>query len=364
MSRSRLYNRYHAGQPLHLFSIPFWQFRHAGIYANDARRSSFTLVEDRPTPRNIYNWRLYATAIVASVAALAIGYDSTFIGATAVSYYSSTLFASISWSGTPWILTSEIFCTSKSRAFGQSHAAFQFWFWNFIFSRFLPNMFSHMGKDSYGVFFFFASVMLVSLGIVWKAIPDTRAVVLEDMDGLFEIKPARKANELMMQHGEGMALGQVYEMEMEIDMEMDNRSGYREVRKNLNQLEQIRAPITRQLSQNDNTATTSATIHPTHQATSSADTVKVPQVVFMKSRHKFRHYSMTSGFGIRLGLRHFASELPSSKLGEIGTNMVYNTSTSSKTIDSTTPKTKENSKKTAKELSPDAGSNRGPQDEV
>jgi MFS family permease len=41
-----------------------------------------TLVEDRPTPKAVYNWRVYAAACVASWAACMIGYDSAFIGTT------------------------------------------------------------------------------------------------------------------------------------------------------------------------------------------------------------------------------------------------------------------------------------------
>lgn len=41
-----------------------------------------TLVEDRPTPRNVYNWRVYLSAFVAGSAAIMIGYDSAFIGGT------------------------------------------------------------------------------------------------------------------------------------------------------------------------------------------------------------------------------------------------------------------------------------------
>lgn len=41
-----------------------------------------TLVEDRPTPKSVYNWRVYAAASVASWAACMIGYDSAFIGTT------------------------------------------------------------------------------------------------------------------------------------------------------------------------------------------------------------------------------------------------------------------------------------------
>jgi MFS family permease len=41
-----------------------------------------TLVEDRPTPKQVYNWRVYAAASVASWASCMIGYDSAFIGTT------------------------------------------------------------------------------------------------------------------------------------------------------------------------------------------------------------------------------------------------------------------------------------------
>lgn len=41
-----------------------------------------TLVEDRPTPKDVYNWRVYFSAAVAGSAAMMIGYDSAFIGGT------------------------------------------------------------------------------------------------------------------------------------------------------------------------------------------------------------------------------------------------------------------------------------------
>ena len=41
-----------------------------------------TLKEDRPTPKAVYNWRVYCSAAVASFAACVIGYDSAFIGTT------------------------------------------------------------------------------------------------------------------------------------------------------------------------------------------------------------------------------------------------------------------------------------------
>ena len=40
------------------------------------------LREDRPTPKAVYNWRVYTCAAIASFASCMIGYDSAFIGTT------------------------------------------------------------------------------------------------------------------------------------------------------------------------------------------------------------------------------------------------------------------------------------------
>lgn len=44
--------------------------------------SILALKEDRPTPKAVYNWRVYICASIASFAACMIGYDSAFIGTT------------------------------------------------------------------------------------------------------------------------------------------------------------------------------------------------------------------------------------------------------------------------------------------
>jgi MFS family permease len=44
--------------------------------------SILKLVEDRPTPQAVYNWRIYLLAAVASFTSCMIGYDSAFIGTT------------------------------------------------------------------------------------------------------------------------------------------------------------------------------------------------------------------------------------------------------------------------------------------
>lgn len=40
------------------------------------------VVEDRPTPKSVYNWRIYVCAAIVSFASCMIGYDSAFIGTT------------------------------------------------------------------------------------------------------------------------------------------------------------------------------------------------------------------------------------------------------------------------------------------
>lgn len=55
-------------------------------------------------------------------------------------------------------------------------------------------MFDTMGRSGCGVYFFFASMMIVSIVFVYLFVPETKGVPLEFMDRLFEIKPVRKAH--------------------------------------------------------------------------------------------------------------------------------------------------------------------------
>lgn len=81
------------------------------------------------------------------------------------------------------------------RSLAQACAAASNWLWNFLISRFTPQMFSTMG---YGVYFFFASLMICSVIFVYFLIPETKGVPLESMDRLFEIKPVRKAHKQLV----------------------------------------------------------------------------------------------------------------------------------------------------------------------
>lgn len=56
-------------------------------------------------------------------------------------------------------------------------------------------MFLTMG---YGVYFFFALLMILSIPFVYFLIPETKSVPLEAMDRLFEIKLVRNANKAII----------------------------------------------------------------------------------------------------------------------------------------------------------------------
>ncbi|KAJ5152102.1 Major facilitator superfamily domain general substrate transporter [Penicillium capsulatum] len=109
-------------------------------------------------------------------------------------FYLWTVFYTPTWNGTPWVLNSEMF-DPNMRSLAQACAAASNWLWNFLISRFTPQMFSAMG---YGVYFFFASLMICSIVFVYFLIPETKGLPLESMDELFEIKPVWHAHGQMV----------------------------------------------------------------------------------------------------------------------------------------------------------------------
>jgi len=53
-------------------------------------------------------------------------------------------------------------------------------------------------KMGYGVYFFFASLMILSIPFVYYLIPETKGVPLERMDELFGIKPVPSAHAVLV----------------------------------------------------------------------------------------------------------------------------------------------------------------------
>lgn len=112
-----------------------------------------------------------------------------------VFFYIWTACYTPSWNGTPWILNSEMF-DPNMRSLAQAVASSSNWLWNFLISRFTPQMFTQM---SYGVYFFFASLMICAIVFIFFLIPETKSVPLERMDRLFETKPVWHAHGRIMQ---------------------------------------------------------------------------------------------------------------------------------------------------------------------
>jgi len=82
--------------------------------------SLFLKIEDRPTPSNVYNWRVYACAAVAGSAAIMIGYDSAFIGTTLAlpSFKNEFHFDSLSTSKVDLLNANIVSCYQAGAFFG------------------------------------------------------------------------------------------------------------------------------------------------------------------------------------------------------------------------------------------------------
>ncbi|RYP66625.1 hypothetical protein DL771_007694 [Monosporascus sp. 5C6A] len=114
--------------------------------------------------------------------------------ATVFFIYLWTAFYTPSWNGTPWVINSEMF-NQNTRSLGQASAAANNWFWNFIVARFTEQMFNKFG---YGVYFFFASLMIITVFFVFFLVPETKSIPLEVMDRLFRVKPTYRANGIIL----------------------------------------------------------------------------------------------------------------------------------------------------------------------
>nr|QFR37101.1 MFS transporter [Cyberlindnera americana] len=142
-------------------------------------------------------WYIGAYIKVSDVAArLAAGdtkIDGGGKGALAL-FYIWTIGYAFSWSGTPWVWNSEAFSNSLRPA-AASLAAASNWFWAFIMARFTSQMISKM---QYGIFFFFAGCMTVSLPFYFYFYPETKNIPSEYIDELFNHK-AWNAHSIVME---------------------------------------------------------------------------------------------------------------------------------------------------------------------
>ncbi|KAK9471337.1 quinate permease [Dipodascopsis tothii] len=110
--------------------------------------------------------------------------------------YIWTVFYGASWNGTPWVVSSELF-HQNIRSVTQGITGASNWFWTFIMARFTPNM---LAKMTYGTYFLFASMTLISIPFVFFLLPETKGIPLEEIDFLFaKGVPAYRAHGLVME---------------------------------------------------------------------------------------------------------------------------------------------------------------------
>lgn len=101
----------------------------------------------------------------------------------------------LAWSGGPFVVGSEVY-DQNIRSFVQAINAAISWVPIFIMSRYTSYMIKAMG---YGIYFFFASLAVLSVPFVYFFLPETKGISLEDMDKLFDSSvPARKAHKIVM----------------------------------------------------------------------------------------------------------------------------------------------------------------------
>lgn len=99
----------------------------------------------------------------------------------------------LAWSGGPFVVGSEVF-DQNIRSFVQAINAAVSWIPIFIMSRYTSNM---IEKMHYGIYFFFASLAVLSVPFVYFCIPETKGIALEDMDKLFDL-PAWRAHDSVL----------------------------------------------------------------------------------------------------------------------------------------------------------------------
>lgn len=90
-------------------------------------------------------------------------------------------------------------------------------------------MFAAMGEGGYGVYMFFASLMLGSIVFVWFLIPETSGLPLEAVDRLFEMGgPMRGRHSLLLEElraDEVAFRGNVEGAKLGLEKEVEGREG-------------------------------------------------------------------------------------------------------------------------------------------
>jgi hypothetical protein len=83
--------------------------------------------------------------------------------------------------GLPWIMSAEIF-PSSLRSISGPWAGMSVWLWTYVVTKALPSMYTAM---DYGVYIFFASMLVLASVYAWFFIHETKGLRMDQMDVLF-----------------------------------------------------------------------------------------------------------------------------------------------------------------------------------
>ncbi|KAF8906077.1 MFS quinate transporter QutD [Mucidula mucida] len=142
-------------------------------------------------------------------------------------FYIWTLFYSPTWNGTPWVIGAEMF-PQHVRTFTQACMAASNWLFTFLVARFTPQMFAAM---DYGVYLFFASLMVCSVVFIFFLLPETKQVPLEMMDELFasDVRPWNAHAKVIARMKDHMQAAEVGQMVRGPSMEVKSEEERKEV---------------------------------------------------------------------------------------------------------------------------------------
>ena len=95
--------------------------------------------------------------------------------------YIYAVFYAFSWNGIPWLFTAEVLPT-RVRTLGMAVCVCVQWLFQFVVVYSLPHMVRGIG---YGTFLFFGSCTVLAFVFAYLFVPETKGVVMEDMDLIF-----------------------------------------------------------------------------------------------------------------------------------------------------------------------------------
>ena len=104
--------------------------------------------------------------------------------------------------GTGWLIQGEVFPTSV-RGRAAAIAAAVDWLANFVIVQWFPTLNAHWGLA--WVMVLFAALAVIAIGFVWKFVPETKGVPLEEINQLFEREAEGKVVDL--RHGRAVPAG-------------------------------------------------------------------------------------------------------------------------------------------------------------